>query len=113
MYGKQKGNRKQGQKFSEWVQEMFPGLHERTARDAIWLAEHFSEVTSELPGELTHPVNIRAWANEQQAAKALPEDLQQVAPSPTLRLEDRDAEKVAKTVKRAESGQEGADIASR
>ena len=35
---KDKANRKEGQKFSEWVQEMFPGLTEKTASDAIWWA---------------------------------------------------------------------------
>ena len=42
MYGKQKENRAPGHKFSDWVQEMFPGLcvkHEVSA--ALWYAFDF------------------------------------------------------------------------
>ena len=67
--GKDKDNRKVGQKFSEWVQEMFPGLHERAASAAMKWAEE-SETISEIPADLTHPVAILAWHREQQAAAA-------------------------------------------
>lgn len=40
LYGKNKDNRPKGQKFSEWVQEMFPGLSARYASAAIWATEN-------------------------------------------------------------------------
>lgn len=102
MYGKDKANRG-GLKFSEWVQEMFPGLGARDASDAIWWASN-SDVTTEIPAGLSHPQNIRQWFNATQTAQAVPEDLQDVAPAATLQLPQRDAERVAKTILRAQSG---------
>lgn len=113
MYGKRKENRKGGQKFSEWVQEMFPGLHERTARDALWMAEHFSEVTSALLADLTHPMNIRPWFNDQTTTAALPAELQSIAPVSTPVLPQRDAERVSKVLLRAASGDEESETAKR
>ena len=88
MYGKLKENRKVGQKFSEWADEAVPGLTGKATADAIWFAEN-SVVTSELPAGITHPQNIRAWFNEQQAARALdavlPIDLQNIAPVAAIR----------------------------
>lgn len=110
--GKNKANRKEGQKFSEWVQEMFPGLHERAASAAMKWAEE-SETISEIPDDLTHPVAILAWHREQQATQALPEPLQQIAPTSTPKLTQRDAERVAKTIQRASSNDEGAETAQR
>lgn len=69
MYGKQKENRAPGQKFSEWVQEMFSGLLAKTASDALWFAEN-SAVTADLPGDISHPVNTRDWHREHQATQA-------------------------------------------
>jgi hypothetical protein len=46
-----------GQKFSEWVQEMFPGLAAKTASDAMWWAEN-SGVTPEIPDGISHPTTL-------------------------------------------------------
>jgi hypothetical protein len=89
MYGKQKENRAAGQKFSEWVQEKFPGLHQQDASDAIWFAENSNTVLDSCEG-LSHPRRIRAAFNEQQATQALPEDLQTVAPTSTPALDQRE-----------------------
>jgi hypothetical protein len=75
--GKNKANREVGQKFSEWVQEMFPGLDQTHASDAIWYAEN-SNMVLEIPEGITHPQNIRKAFNEQTACPA---------PSPELTLE--------------------------
>ena len=45
MYGKQKENRERGQKFSEWVNVMFPELSMRDASDAQWFAENLKTVS--------------------------------------------------------------------
>ena len=75
MYGKVKENRKAGQKFSEWVQEMFPGLHQDAAADAMWLATLDDALYRDSPPDITHPKNIRQWHRDHQATQALPEDL--------------------------------------
>ena len=110
--GKDKANRKPGQKFSDWVQEEFPGLNQDTAADAIWFASN-SVATTEITADLSHPKNIRVWFNEQQATQALPALLQEIAPTSTPVLTQRDAERVAKTIHRAASGDEGAETALR
>ena len=113
MYGKQKGNRKVGQKFSVWVQEVFPGLNQDTAADAIWWASN-SVMTTEIPAGLSHPKNIRQWFNETQAAAQVPADLaEEPAPAPSVVLEQRTAEKVSKLIHRSRSGDEGSAQAIR
>ena len=83
MYGKVKENRKVGQKFSEWVQEMFPGLHPNTAADAIWYGSN-SIRCMEISTDLTHPHHMRQAVNDQDKLKALdavlPTELQDIAP---------------------------------
>ena len=101
MYGKAKENRKAGQKFSEWVQAMFPGLHAQDGSDAMWFAENSNTVLDSCT--LTHPRRIREEHRDHQATQALPEDLQSVAPIATPSLTQRDAEKVVKVIQRAAS----------
>jgi len=113
MYGKIKENRKAGQKFSEWVQEMFPGLSDKTASDAIWWATN-SGVTPEIPEGLSHPENIRKWFNEQAATQTLPTELQETpAPEPTVVLPKATAVKVNKLVHRSTTDDEGSETAAR
>lgn len=106
MYGKVKENRAVGQKFSDWVQAMFPGLTGKATADAIWFAEN-SVVTSELPAGITHPQNIRAWFNEAVQTLTLPQDLQDIAATPSAPvMEKRQAEKASKVINRLKSGGE-------
>lgn len=73
--GKDKDNRKVGQKFSEWVVEMFPGIDlSNTVPASIWLATNFVRCTENAPADMTHPKHLRDWFNEQQALAALPVD---------------------------------------
>jgi hypothetical protein len=109
MYGKDKGNRKVGQKFSEWVQEGFPGLRQNDAAAAMWYASNSTNLV-EIPAGMSHPESIRAWARDQEDAQALPADLLEVTPQSTVKLDSRGAERVAKVALRAASGDEGADI---
>ena len=113
MYGKIKENRKAGQKFSEWVQEIFPGLPERSVPDAIWFASN-SETLSEIPAGVADPICIKRWFNEQEAIQALPTDLQETpAPEPTVVLPKATAVKVNKLVHRSTTDDEGSETAAR
>ena len=81
MYGKIKENREKGQKFSEWVQEMFPGLGGDDTAAAIWYASEFSSTQLEIPEGMSSPQNIRRWFNAQGVVPA---------PTPELTLETPD-----------------------
>lgn len=59
---------------------------------------------TEIPPDMSHPQWIRRWFSEQDATQGLPPELQEVTPEPSLRLPQRDAERVAKTILRAQSG---------
>jgi len=79
-YGKDKANRQAGQKFSEWVQECFPGICiKNEVPAAIWLVSDFP-TRKEIPAGLSYPCSIRKWFNEQQ--QQAPQ-----APAPDLTLE--------------------------
>lgn len=112
MYGKLKENRADGQKFSEWVSEKFPGLSARYASAALWCSDNSAYYAESLEG-VSDPIEAQRLIGEHQATKALPSDLQDITPTPAVVLSQRDAERVAKVVLRASSGDEGAAIASR
>lgn len=112
MYGKQKNNRAAGQKFSDWVQEMFPGLDMRDASDAQWFAENSDTVTDSCT--LSHPRRIREAHNEQQSTAALPADAPEVSTVSAPKFASkRDAESFIKLDQRAESKDEGSETATR
>ena len=111
--GKDRANRKGGQKFSEWVQEMFPGLHERDAQSAMEYANK-TDILSEIPAGLSHPRAIMDWHREQQATAALPTDAPAINTKTTQEFDSqRDAEKFIKVDQRAETGGEGSETADR
>ena len=85
MYGKQKENREAGQKFSDWVQVMFPGLHQNVAADALWFASSDSIPGMDLPADLTHPHRIRQWFNDHEATLATQAALPADAPEVTVK----------------------------
>ncbi len=68
-------------KFSEWVEQSFPGLSMSTVPDAIWWVD-FSTAAVEVPADLTHPQNIRQWHREQQPPAAPPWFNADAAPEP-------------------------------
>ena len=116
MYGKIKENRKAGQKFSEWVQEMFPGLTDRhDIADALWCAENCVTVTQTAEtAHLTHPSRIRRACVEAITTQALPTELQETpAPEPTVVLPRATAVKVNKLVHRSTTNDEGSETAAR
>ena len=109
------------QKFSLWVQELFPGLCSTTTTNTMWFAKN-STIMVEIPVGLTHPTAIRDWMDNPKRVvdldapevwDKLPSDLQEITPTPAIQLPQRDAEKVAKVILRAQSGGEGSDIAAR
>ena len=115
MAGKIKENRAKGQLFSEWVQEKFPGLGLSTeVSAAIWFASEFRNDCEKLPKAMAHPVAIRQWFNEQQSTADLPSDAPEVTivSNPKFATK-RDAVKFIKVDQRADSGDEGSDIAKR
>ncbi len=68
--------------FAQWVKDHgFDDIHARTRSDAMWLAENWSDVTSDLPGDLTHPRNIREWFKDQAANTPPAPELAFSAPS--------------------------------
>lgn len=106
---------KADQKFSQWCKEHgFGDMNPRVRADAMWLAEQGGGFQP-LETDLSHPTRIRQWHRDTIKTEALPADL--LDPTATtkqkLELEDRAAERYAKTINRGKSGGEGSDIAQR
>lgn len=88
------------QLFAEWVQEMSPGLPERSVPDAVWFATN-SETLSEIPAGVTDPICIKRWFNEHQATKAIPLNLlTSPPPSKKVSLTPRGGEQIVKLMDR-------------
>lgn len=114
MAGKIKENRRHGQKFSEWVQEKFPGLGKDNTSSAVWFASEFSGLPKNIPADKYSPDEIRRWFNEQQATADLPSDTPEVTIVSIPKFATkRDAVKFIKVDQRADAGGEGSDIAKR
>lgn len=114
--GKDKENRRPGQKFSEWVQEMFPGLGQQDASDAIWLHQE-SMSLMEIPAGMSHPSWIRRWHNEAQLAQANTDPVLAHAEPPVVTpkpvLSEVPSRRVLKLHQRVQAGDEGSPIADR
>ena len=109
MYGRQQNPSNQA--FGRWCEERGFDMDAPVRSDAIWWAE--AAASYDGPKTLTHPTALRKAHREQQATQALPVLLQEIAPTSTPVLTQRDAERVAKTIHRAASGDEGAETALR
>jgi hypothetical protein len=104
------------QGFGKWCKEMgFNDIPPRTRSSAMWLAVQRSEIFSGLEAGLTHPVALQAWAKEQEQTSSLPEELLVVTveQEQTIKLTERDAARINKTIQRARSGDQGSDIAQK
>jgi hypothetical protein len=112
--GKLKENRADGQLFSEWVQEKFPGLHMAHAADVLWFAENSNSVL-EIPEHLSHPQSIRQWHRDQQAILENSDPVLREGPVPTKRVSVATAigRRVAALYHRRKTGDEGSPIAAR
>ncbi|WP_124632705.1 hypothetical protein [Burkholderia cenocepacia] len=105
MVGKQKTNRKNGQKFSDWCDELFPGMSKNEPADAIWLAENWIQISQSLGKALTHPTAIRAEFKGVGVTAPDPEVDLSSSPAPRQRLTIETARKVNKLVSMAQSGE--------
>jgi len=107
---------KADQKFSQWCKDHgFGDIASKNRTDAMWLADNWTVVTTDLPPDLTHPQNIRQWHREQKTTSILPVELAEVEAEKveTIELDQRAAERVAKVINRAKANDEGAEIAKR
>lgn len=65
--------------FAQWVKEHgFDDIRAQVRSDAMWMAENWAEVYTACNPDISHPVNVRSWFNEQ--AKDTP-------PAPELAIE--------------------------
>lgn len=90
------------QAFGKWCKEMGFDMDARVRSDAMWFA---SSVFQPLEHDLTHPTRIRQWFNE-QPKEPLPVELAELEAEKveTIELDQRSAERVAKVINRAKSG---------
>jgi hypothetical protein len=114
-------------KFGHWVEDMgFKDIDINTRTDAMWLASHWSEAEGirledlliHSDGEsktLTHPKNIRQHFNDYVRKVSAPPELADltITEKPTVTLDQRSAEKLAKLINRSTSGDEGSETAKR
>ena len=101
------------QKFSQWCKDNGFDMSRKARADAMWWASVYSDYAP--PEGLSHPSNIRESYNEQQSQAALPDDLKDtsITTQPVPSMDTRTAEKVGKLARRAESKDEGSEIAKR
>lgn len=100
--------------FGRWCKDAgFGDMDSHDRADAMWLAENWASLCDR-PITLGHPHRIRRWWDSTQRSEALAAtELGPVAPTKKPQLSEEDGRRVAKTAKRAESGDQGADIAQR
>lgn len=113
--------------FGQWVEANgFKDIIVNTRTDAMWLASFWNEVERVrlemqlLHGDhevkaLTHPKNIRQHFIEYARKVATPPELADltITEKPSVTLDQRSAEKLAKVINRANSGDEGSETAKR
>jgi len=107
---------KSDNKFSEWCKDHgFGDMKRDTRADSLWLASNWNSGIASLDTEITHPTNIRAGHRELVQKLMLPEDLRdlKVSEKPTVTLDQRSAERLAKVINRANSGDGGSETAKR
>jgi hypothetical protein len=108
--GKQQNPSNQG--FSKWCHTYgFGDILSGDRSDAMWFASNPTGNT--IPEGMTHPKHIRQWVREQEYEAALPTDLQDIQPETVTVLNESEGRRAAKTILRANSKGEGADIAKR
>ena len=75
----------------------------------MWLADTYSAIVADYPAEITRPVALQEWFNEQKTTSILPADLAEVEAEKveTIELDQRSAERVAKVINRAKRKWQG------
>jgi hypothetical protein len=117
---------KADRQFSLWCTGMgFGDMDRRDRAAAMWYVKYETAVEvalkarevsqSETPTELTHPRWIQEWYAKYLAEARLPAELKEleVTAKPTVTLDQRSAEKLAKLINRSTSGDEGSETAKR
>ena len=110
--------------FSLWCERSgFGDMNVALRSDAMWLVENWNVVFAALScssypagnTELTQPKHLRQWYREVKSSAAIPESLADltITEKPSVTLDQRSAEKLAKVINRANSGDEGSETAKR
>jgi len=100
--------------FGQWIKEKgFDDMRQPARTDAMWLAQLYPTMIVGIPVDITHPENIRRWHRENAKVQQLPEELQDltIESHPSIELDQRSAERIAKVINRAKAGGEGSEIA--
>jgi hypothetical protein len=103
------------QGFGKWLAEMgFEDIKARYRSAAMWLAENWAEAVRRTTPHTSDPIQIQKDFAD-NAPSILPADLQDLTAEikPTVELDQRSAERVAKVINRAKSGDEGSEVAKR
>lgn len=125
LVGKEQNPSNQG--FGKWCDEygfgIEDGMSAQLRSDTLWLAYNWGAVMYFLKDSsyrhgntaLTDPKNIRQWYRDYIREGDLPESLQDlpIEAKPTVTLDQRSAEKLAKLINRSTSGDEGSETAKR
>ena len=96
--------------FGQWIKAHgFDDIKPRTRSAAMWLADTYSAIVADYPAEITRPVALQEWFNEQKTTSILPADLAEVEAEKveTIELDQRSAERVAKVINRAKRKWQG------
>lgn len=110
--------------FKTWCDEKGFGDIERHDRAAaMWFVQNLHAVEGALmaleqtvpTSHLTHPRWIKEWFTKYMANVSMPDSLRDltITEKPTITLDQRSAEKLAKVINRAQSGDEGSETAKR
>ncbi|WFP49956.1 hypothetical protein PL263_17875 [Methylomonas sp. EFPC3] len=103
--------------FGQWIKEKgFGDMDRRERADAMWLAQILSSPgTVDFPESQSDPSHLRTWYNENAKVQQLPEELQDltIESRPSIELDQRSAERIAKVINRAKAGGEGSEIAKK
>lgn len=103
------------QGFGTWLKDHgFDDISSQYRSAAMFVAREWPSV-SRITGNVSDPIQIQKDFTENRQTSTLPEELKevQVEQEDTLKLDQRSAEKIAKTINRAKSGDEGSEIAQR
>ena len=113
------------QEFGLWCHAAgFGDMDRRERAAAMWYVQHEMAVEVALKSlshggstgtELTHPRRIQEWYSKWRAEFYTPTELKDltITEKPSVTLDQRSAEKLAKVINRANSGDEGSETAKR
>jgi hypothetical protein len=101
---------KADQQFSQWCKEFGFDMDARVRSDAMWFAQSGFQP---LGTDASHPTRIRMLFNENTRASTLGSFDEDLTLTPTVELDQRSAERLAKVINRAKAGGVGSDIAKR